>query len=60
MICIKAIAKKTPPLKALAIPKTIGDSLNLDDLIGMIPRAAASMKARIIKIIFSVRVLNIL
>ena len=49
MICKNAIAKKTPPLNALAIPSTIGDSLKLDDLIGMTPKRAASRKAIMIK-----------
>jgi hypothetical protein len=52
MMCIKAMARKTPPLKALAMPSTIGDSRKLDDLAGMAPRIAASRKAMIIKIIF--------
>jgi len=59
-ICKKAIAKNTPPLKALATPSTIGDSLNLFDLIGMDPIIAASNKATMIKIILIVLALHII
>ena len=54
MICIMAIPRKTPPLKAFAMPKTSGDSLKDLDFTGNIPKPAASMKATIINNIFKV------
>ena len=54
IICIKAIARNTPPLKAFAIPKIVGDSLKDLDLTGRTPKAAASINERIMKIILTV------
>ena len=48
IICKQAIATKTPPLKALAMPSTIGLSVKDLDLTGIKPDSAASKKAIII------------
>jgi len=54
MICISAIAKNTPPLNALAIPSTFGDSLKLLENTGIRPIITASIKETIINRILRV------
>ena len=56
---MSAIAINTPPLKAFAIPSTIGDSLKDYDFTGMTPSNAASKKAITMKILLSAFGLNI-
>jgi hypothetical protein len=54
MMCMQAIATKTPPLKAFAIPSISGLSLKDFDLTGIKPSRAASKKAIIINTSLSV------
>lgn len=54
---MNAMAKKTPPAKALAIPMTLGDSLHELDQVGIIPVHSPSKKVITQKIILVHRTL---
>jgi hypothetical protein len=60
MMCISAIARKTPPLNAFATLSAIGDSLNLELKRGIDPIPRASKNAIITKPIFTVYASTIL
>jgi hypothetical protein len=60
IMCMHAIAIKTPPLKAFAIPNIMGLSWKALLLTGTIPRSAASRKATAINMTLRVSGLHII
>lgn len=52
-MCIREIAIKVPPAKALATPKIAGDYLNATHLIGITPNKRDSIKKAKMKAIYS-------
>ena len=53
---MKAMARKTPPAKELAIPRILGFSRHDGDQVGIIPATPASIVTRIMKMILVQRI----